>query len=227
MLVDGGNKGKGWSVILPYFEELGLETLDFLVVTHPDADHCGGLDDVVYEIEVGVLWENGDTADTWAWSDFSVAVDEMEVPRVTIERGDSEDIDGCEVEVLNADQGWGDSNGDSIVLSIACEGVVTLLTGDAHSGTQQEMAAELGDKLRSDVVKIPHHGSDDHYNEFATYVHPKIAVCSVGANNGYGHPSEAVLDEWEAAGAQLLRTDELGTIRLLAREGKLAVLPSD
>ena len=99
MLVDGGNKSAGPAVILPYFDDIHLTQLDYLVVTHPDADHCGGLDDVVYGVDVGEVWENGQVADTWAWWDFSDAVDDEGVPRLVVVRGDEETIDGCEVEV--------------------------------------------------------------------------------------------------------------------------------
>ena len=185
MLVDGGNKSAGWSTILPYFEELHLTRLDYVVVSHADADHCGGLDDVVLGVEVGQVWENGQTADTWAWWDFS-----------DVHRGYEEHIDGCYVEVLNANEGWGDTNGNSIVLAVDCEGIRVMLTGDAHSGTQEDLVYVYGTDLESDVVKVPHHGSWDRFSEFPEYVSPAIAACSVGAGNGYGHPDPEVVAEW-------------------------------
>ena len=223
MLVDGGGKGAGWSVVVPYLQDLNLDYLDYLVVTHPDADHCGGLDDVVWEIEIGEAWENGQTNDTWAWWDFSDALDELEVPRRIVQRGDEEIIDGCEVEVFNGDEGWDDTNGNSIVLSIECQGIVLLLTGDAHAGTQEELTDEYPQGINSDVVKIPHHGSADRYTHFPSYVRPDIAVCSVGAN-GYGHPDPQVIQEWEDAGATFYRTDKAGTVVVTALAGELSVV---
>lgn len=223
MLVDGGSKSSGKYVILPYFEEIGLAHLDYLVVTHPDADHCGGLKDVVFGVYVGEVWENGQTNDTQAWWDFSDAVDMRGVHRQVVHRGDQQEIDGCSVEVLNADQGWGDTNGNSIVLSVDCEEVTVLLTGDAHAGTQEYLVQERGAELESDVVKVPHHGSSDRFEEFPSFVQPWTAVCSVGEGNGYGHPDAAVIEEWEATGANLVRTDEVGTVTITAKAGKLAL----
>jgi len=218
MLIDGGGKGAGWSVVVPYLNDLHLDHLDYLVVTHPDADHCGGLEDVVWEIGIGEVWENGQDNDTWAWWDFSDAVDEMEIPRRIVQLGDEEVVDGCDVDVFYGDEGWNDTNGNSIVLSIKCEGIVLLLTGDAHAGTQQELTAEYPQGLKSNVVKIPHHGSADRYTHFPSFVRPDIAVCSVG-NNGYGHPDAQVLLEWEEAGAQVYRTDQSGTVVVTAQGG--------
>jgi competence protein ComEC len=221
MLVDGGNKSAGWKVILPYFDDLHMEFLDFLVVTHPDADHCGGLDDVVWGVVVGEVWENGQVANTYAWWDFSDAVDDLGVPRRTMERGKHMIIDGCDVDVLNADQGWGtgDVNGNSIVLAVECEDVRVLLTGDAHAGTQADLMDVYGDHLHSDVVKVPHHGSADRDSGFPAAVQASAAVCSVGATNGYGHPDLMVIEEWEDSGADFYRTDEMGTVIMAAQNG--------
>ncbi len=224
MLVDGGNKSSGWSTILPYLDDLHLTRLDYVVVTHPDADHCGGLDDVVLGVDVGQVWENGQVADTWAWWDFSDAVDDQGIQRITVHRGYEEHIDGCYVEVLNADEGWDDTNGNSVVMAVECEGIRVLLTGDAHSGTQEDLVDVFGTDLESDVVKIPHHGSWDRFSEFPTYVTPAVAACSVGAGNGYGHPDPDVVGEWQDVGAKFLRTDQSGNITVTIREGNLAVL---
>ncbi len=224
MLVDGGNKSAGWSTIVPYLHDLHLTRLDYVVVTHPDADHCGGLDDVVLDVDVGQVWENGQTADTWAWWDFSDAVDDQGIQRINVHRGYEEDVDGCYVQVLNANEGWGDANGNSVVLAVECEGIRVLLTGDAHSGTQEDLVDVYGTDLESDVVKVPHHGSWDRFSPFPSYVSPAVAACSVGPNNGYGHPDPEVIAEWQDVGAKFFRTDHSGHITVTIREGNLAVL---
>jgi len=212
MLVDGGKNNSGVNLILPAFEKLHLVDLDYLVVTHADADHCGGLDEVVDGVAVEEVWENGIGKDTGTWWDFSDAVDKNGIPRITVQRGDVREIDACRVEILNADEGWGDSNGDSIVLSIECQGITVLLTGDAHAGTQEDLVDVFGAALAADLVKIPHHGSADRYSEFPSFVLPKVAACSVGAGNSYGHPDSTVIGEWKATGAEFYRTDQVGTI---------------
>jgi len=223
MLVDGGYGSNAWDVILPYLDNLHLDRLDFVVSSHPDADHCGGLAGVVEELDVGVVWENGQTAETYSWGDFSDAVDEKGIPRKTVHRGDKATIDGCGVEVLNADQGWGWSNADSVVLSIDCEGVTLLLTGDIDYWAQDDIGRAYGDGLKSDVVKVAHHGSADHDPDFTKAVAADIALCSVGKWNNYGHPDPDVVAEWEAVGAAFYRTDTMGTISVLAKDGDMVV----
>ena len=70
----------------------------------------------------------------------------------------------------------------------------------------------MGEDLPSQIVKVPHHGSADQDPMFALAVAPEVAVCSVGEDNGYGHPSGDAIEAWEEAGADFIRTDEVGTV---------------
>lgn len=224
MLVDGGPNQAGDQVILPHFDELHLHLLNYMVVTHPDADHCGGLDDVVQEIYVGELWENGRSKDTMTYQEFDHAVDQNDIPRKTVHRGDEEEIDGCQIKVLHADQGWGDDNTRSIVMSIACEGVTLLMTGDATEDTEEDLISVYGNQLCAEIVKVPHHGSPNREETFPQYVTPDVAVISCGAGNPYGHPNPEVVEEWTNAGADVYRTDQQGTITVTARDGDITIV---
>jgi len=223
MLVDGGPNGAGAAAIVPNLRELGLDYLDIMVVTHPDADHCGGLDEVLAAVAIGELWENGETKDTTAWDAFSDAVDASGAPRCTVSRGDEHTIDGCRILVLNADEGWSDVNANSVVLSIDCAGITLLLTGDITAEAQDDLIAVYDDDLAADAVKVPHHGSANRAATFPGYVKPEVAVVSCGADNPYGHPDAATVAEWEAAGATTYRTDRDGPVVVTAREGSISV----
>jgi competence protein ComEC len=223
MLIDGGRSNSGLEVILPHFKELHLTHLDYLVSTHPDADHCGGLDEIVYQVQVDEIWENGQTKDTYAWRNFSDAADQLEIPRRVIIRGDVEDIDGCQARVLNGDQGWADFNSNSLVISIQCEGVITLMTGDADQTTQGNLIDFYQNQLQADLVKIPHHGSGNRDIDFPGFVQAKIAVCSVGSGNSYGHPVQDVINEWLETGALFYRTDQAGTVTVTVSDGEFEV----
>lgn len=227
MLIDGGSDGWGYDTILPYMQSIHLSRLDYVVISHAHSDHCGGLDEVVSEVAVGEFWENGQTSGSTQWTDLSAAVDKKKIPRETVSRGYQTDVDGCSVQVLNADEGWGDYNADSIVLSIDCEGITVLMTGDITAGSQQYILEESGAKLRSDVVKVPHHGSPDYYPDFVTKVAARMAVCSVGAGNPYGHPSPDAVQAWKDAGAKFFRTDEDSTVTLKAKNGAMSATTSN
>jgi len=225
MLVDGGTKGAGKASVVPYLKALHVEKVDYVVPSHPDADHCGGLLSVVESFEVGQVWENGQTADTYSWWDFSDAVDAKAVPRARVQRGDVYTVDGCPVTVLNADQGWGDTNNNSVVLLIECEGARVLLTGDTGTESQEDMVAALGaSQLAADAVKVAHHGSWDMYEQFPAAVHPEAALCSVGKWNEYGHPVAEIIAAWQAVGAVFYRTDQNGDIVMTAKDGSMKVV---
>jgi competence protein ComEC len=223
MLIDGGGGSSGKNVILPYLAQLNIDRLDYVVATHPDADHVGGLDDVVWGVDVAEVWLNGEEKTTYAWEDFEEAVDESGADVEIVHRGKVEYVGDCDVEVLNADQGHGEYNDNSIVLMVSCEGIRVLLPGDLGWTGQTDLVEEWGVDLKAEVAKIPHHGSSDHSAEYTSLVHPAVAVCSVGKGNSYGHPNLQVLQEWEEAGATVFRTDNEGTIVAGANDGKLTV----
>jgi competence protein ComEC len=92
-------------------------------------------------------------------------------------------------------------------------GVRILLTGDAERGVEFRLAQRLGRTLRADVLKVGHHGSaTSTAPPLLDAVAPRLALVSVGAGNRYGHPSPEVLSALRARGAQVLRTDDAGSI---------------
>jgi len=224
MLIDGGPNDQGYDTIIPYFHNLHLKHLNYMVSTHPHADHCGGLDEVIYNVEVDEVWENGETNDTGSWSDFVKAVANSHIPVTIMKRGDTQDIDGCNVLVLSSNQGYtGDEelNANSMVLSVSCENQKFLFTADITEEPQNDLISIYGNDLKSDVVKVPHHGSPDRAQDFPQYVLPSYAVISVGQPNDYGHPSAQVIQEWEDVGATVYRTDNNGTVKISAKNGEL------
>jgi competence protein ComEC len=213
-------------VVVPALEALHLDFLDYIVSSHPDADHCGGLDEIVKDVEVGEIWWSGIGKTTSTWQAFADAADAHDIPWTAVQRDDAATIDGCDVLVLNADQGWGGDDGyndNSVVLSIACEDAVFLLTGDVTDSAQADIMDYNGEELASDFVKVPHHGSNDRDPGFADLVAPLYAVISVGAGNPYEHPDPGTIADWEGVGADVYRTDQDGTVIVRAKAGQFFV----
>jgi competence protein ComEC len=212
ILVDGGRTSAS---VLAYLQGQGIADIDLLVATHPDADHIGGLADVLAQYQVNEIWVNGDTATSQTYQDFAAAgaAEGATVREPT--RGYTTQMDGLSVDVLNpTSQRTGDSNEDSVVFRLVCGEVSVLLTGDATSDSEASMLA-AGLTLDSDVLKVAHHGS--RYSTSAPFlaaVTPEDAVISVGAGNPYGHPAQETLDRLAAAGATVYRTDQDGTVIL-------------
>ena len=122
-----------------------------------------------------------------------------------------------QIEILSPlDESYENTNDYSAVVHARFGGVTFLFTGDAEAAVEKALLEEYpSSKLRSDVLKVGHHGSKTSSTEaFLNAVHPEIAVIEVGADNSYGHPSQKVLDRLDALGSRVYRTDISGNIVL-------------
>jgi beta-lactamase superfamily II metal-dependent hydrolase len=213
ILVDGGRSSPA---VLSYLTARDVPDIDLMVATHPDADHIGGLDDVLAQYKVLEVWTNGATSTSQTYQDFAAAVAAEGAVERQIRRGYSTQVAGVTLTALHpTDPLTGDSNGDSIVLRLSCGSVDVLLTGDANSDSEASMLADPSLILDADVLKVGHHGSSTSTtNAFLDAVTPKDAVISVGAGNTYGHPAQETLNRLVAHGATVYRTDLDGTVVL-------------
>ena len=141
---------------------------------------------------------------------------------VVPQEGDTLSLGGATVTVLHCwpeAVDYGRTNDSSIVIRIDYGKTSFLITGDAEDWSEY-MMIDSGMDLKADVLRIAHHGSNNATTaEFLREVKPAYAVISVGKDNAYGHPHTGVLARLAKAGAQVLRTDELGTIVMIS-DGK-------
>jgi competence protein ComEC len=218
VLVDGGDNGYGNSRVVPVLEEWGVDAIDLLVLTHPHADHCGGLDEVMSAVPVSEIWENGDTLDTMAYERFAAARDASGAEVLHPAAGYTRVFGEVTLEVLATASGYAsldDVNNDSIIMAMSYGGTRLLLAGDANTEEQDDLlAAHAASELAAQVLKVPHHGSYDFDEAFPPTVAPELAVISSGAGNDYGHPHEEALAAYADIGATICRTDQLGDVEL-------------
>lgn len=184
------------------------EGLDAVIVTHADADHAGGLQNVLESVEVGAVYLPLGMPRT-AVADALAVAEARGVPVRTLARGDTLRVGAFALTVLWPDYVRpGEENADSLVLRAEAGGGSVLFLADVTAETE----ARLG-LPESDVLKVPHHGSATGTTErMLRQVRPQAAVLSVGTPNRYGFPDEGVLDRLEAAGAEIYRTDALGAV---------------
>lgn len=211
MLVDAGTKGAGRNVA-SYIKGLGITKLDFVVATHPDADHIGGLVPILQELEVGTFVDSGKEHTSQTFIDMLTLIDEHDINYEVPTIGESWQLDKkVKVEVLYANEAAKDNNDASIVLRVSYGEVSYLLTGDAGIKLEKEMLAN-GD-VQATFLKAGHHGSNtSSSHEFIKAVQPEVAILSYGEGNKYGHPHKEVVDALIAEDVEIYSTAESGTI---------------
>jgi len=223
MLVDGGNSSQdGREVILPYLRGHGFDKLDVMVLTHPDADHAGGLPTVLRSVPVDVVVSTGQMHTTEIYAEFLEELQKARDERGTqVIRG----VAGAEipfdpvvkVQVLGPSRSaieGEDRNNASIVLRLTYGQVTVLLTGDAEVEEERWLMGQ-GYDLRAQVLKVSHHGSNTGSSDpFLNAVGAQVALISCSADNPYGHPHADVLERLARHGSEIYRTDTQGTIEV-------------
>ena len=228
MLIDAGDNDQGTKV-QSYLEYLGISSLDYLVLTHPDADHIGGADVVIYKFDCGTILMPEKKADTRTYDDVIQAMKSKNYTAVHPEVGDTYAFGESSFTVLSPAKNYQDSNDCSIVLRLTHGSNTFLFTGDAEEEAEADMLAS-GMDLSADVLKVGHHGSHSSTSDaFLKAVSPSYAVISCETGNSYGHPHAETLNKLRSAGVQMFRTDEQGTITVTSDGSTLTwnTSPSD
>lgn len=210
----GGDAGR--SVILPYLLRRG-GTLEAFVLSHPHTDHVGGAATILNALHPRNYWDAAFAGGSQAYNASLQAARTAGVSWHRVHPADSVVIDGVMLSFLAPDSVWtaglNDPNLASTVVRVSYGVVRFLLVGDAERPEEDWLLSHEHDELEADVLKVGHHGSSTSSSDaFLAAVQPELAVISVGAGNKYGHPSLDVIAALNRAGAQVMRTDEVGTV---------------
>ncbi len=211
MLIDAGDNDQGTKIQL-YLNKHGVTKLDYFIITHPEADHLGGADVILYKFDCSTIIMPDCSNNTSTYRDV---VDTMEYKRYKITYpvvGDTYTLGTATFTILGPSYITEDLNNDSVAIRLQNGNNSYLFLGDAGYEEEASILAS-GLNIKSDVMHIAHHGSCHSTSEnFFEAVSPGACVISCGRDNEYGHPHSEVTELIKNSGSCLYRTDEQGNI---------------
>ena len=230
MLIDGGGSpgddfDVGERVIAPFLSVSKIRSIDYLVLTHPETDHMEGLRYIASRFEPKEFWYNGDRADTPTFRELMQVIKSKRIQVFTSEDlRDGRQIAGVKVEALHplpaAEGGSGSNlkpNDRSLVLKISSGDRSFLFPGDLENSGEDVLVRHAGEKLKSDVLLVPHHGSKTSSTQpFLQTVAPQFCIISSRESSRSGLPHVDTLRRLEKLGCRVLRTDEVGAVQITA-----------
>lgn len=212
MLIDAGDNSEG-TAVQSYLESQNIEKLDYVIGTHPDSDHIGGLDVVIYKFDCEKVFMPDVTSDTRTYDDVVQALKAKRMKAQSPKVGKSYELGEASFTIIAPLADYGnETNNWSIELLLTYGENRFLFTGDAEKAAEEDILAGGAD-ISADVYKASHHGSKTGSSEeFLDAVNPAYVVISCGEGNKYGHPSAQTLINLRSRGIKMFRTDRQGAI---------------
>lgn len=210
MLIDAGNPDDGDDIIR-FIKGKGYTKVDFLIATHPHADHIGGMAKVIESLDIKSIYMPKVSNNTKTFEDLLLTIQNKGLKVNTAKAGISIiDSSNLQINIIAPNSiSYDDLNNYSAVIKLIYGNTSFLFMGDAETRSENEITTDVN----ADVFKVGHHGSNSSTGQsFLDKVSPKYAVISVGANNDYGHPAQKTLDKLSAADIVIYRTDKDETI---------------
>jgi competence protein ComEC len=227
VLLDGGeNKSilRQLSEVMPFYDR----SIDVLILSHPHKDHAGGLVEVLKRYEISLVVEPCLNVGVPEYTEWKRLIEDKKITKICAKRGQKIclDEDLCFDILLPVGNVAGRKVHDAMLVSRLNYGDSSfLLAGDMEKNLEHYLVQAEGENLKSDILKIGHHGSKTSTSEmFLGYVNPKHAVISAGKDNKYSHPHQEILDRLDRFGISILRTDETGLIRTKSNDHQVLIL---
>lgn len=243
-LIDGGSsdiKNIGEYRLEPYLESQGAGTLDYVFISHGDADHINGIAELLEKKKTGIQVRNLVLPQGWQQEE---SLRRLAEKAAAAETGIVELLPGGSVRetfftkelVFNClgpqrTQGR-DTNENSMVLSLTFGGFSMLLTGDVSGSGEEDLVKRLKEMDETEkipsytILKTAHHGSKYSTPEtLLNLIHPKMAFISAGIENRYGHPHKETLNRLSGAGCNIYQTPDCGAVRVQSDGKKVWITP--
>ena len=225
ILIDGGEGGssktdKGRSVVFPYLMDRKINKIDYMIFSHFDSDHAGGLLYILEKMKVSNVIIGIQNEDSLIYRKLLDIVNKKDINLIIIDNKKVLKIDDIFIEFL-----WpikealiteNKLNNNSLVFRVIYRNIKILFTGDIEAISENKMLEIYKNdikRLEANILKVAHHGSKtSSLEEFIKVVNPDIALIGVGKNNKFEHPSEIVLDRLKNLNVKIYRTDLYGEI---------------
>ena len=240
ILIDGGgseNIDVGEQTLLPFLLSKGILKIDYVMISHFDTDHCGGLFTILNNLKVKNVLISKQGEDSKNFQKFLDIIKKKKINLIVVQTGDLIKIDKyTNIEILFPMKDLireKTLNNNSIVARLCWKNIKDkefsiLFTGDIEKIAEEKIVKEYSNTnvLRSDILKAPHHGSkSSSTEEFLNKVSPKYILIGVGKNNTFGHPSSNVIERYRIKKSKIFRTDLDGEIiiKIPNRKSKLKI----
>lgn len=230
MLIDaggfrGGSFDTGRMIIAPYLWQLKIKKIDYLVLSHPQTDHMGGLGFLAAHFKPREFWWNGDKNESKCFIELMRVIDSKGIrKRLPKELRKKIKIGETEIRLLHPlppelttspSQDHLDLNNNSMVLKITYEGESLLFPGDLEERGERIVTDSVGSELSSQILLAPHHGSKTSSTKgFLDKVNPKLCIISSGRNNVFNFPHQETMERLEQTRCKILRINQVGAIQL-------------
>ncbi|VYT82718.1 MBL fold metallo-hydrolase [Clostridium tertium] len=219
MLIDSGPKDEKEKLIT-YLNSLNLETIDYLIATHPHEDHIGNMAYIINKYKIDKFYAPKVSNNTSAFENMTESLSRKGL-KINILKANTSSInlgENTTIEVFTPNLStYENINNYSPIIKVSYKKVSFLFTGDAEDVLEKEVINESYN-LKSDILKVGHHGSSTSTSkEFFDKIDPSIAIISVGKDNTYGHPTNETLNTLSSV--EVYRTDIKGTI-VISSNGK-------
>lgn len=213
MLIDAG-ESKSKNKIVNYIKTLGYQNIDYVVATHPHADHIGSMNTILNKFTIENIYLPNKMHNTKMFKTMFNTIINQEIPVEFVSLGSKilEQYDLSITVLSPIAENYANLNNYSTIIKIDYGESEFLFTGDAETLVENELLFNQVD-IDSEILKVGHHGSNTSSSEeFVEAVSPEIAVISCGINNKYNHPNKETLETLRKQRAEIYRTDEVGTI---------------
>jgi competence protein ComEC len=226
ILIDAGNKAKG-DIVVDYLKKLKVDDIEVMISTHPDADHVGGLDEVLAAFKVESVYAPKVSHTTQAYKDFLTAVKREKVTIKTAKAGVALPLADKSVKAKFIapvkEYAKSDLNNWSAVLHINYNKTNFLFMADAELQSEEDLVASKA-LSKVDVLKVGHHGAKESSSAaFLKLIKPTYSIISVGAKNQYKHPTREALNNLSAVKTKVFRTDQRGSIVVTSSGTKITL----